>query len=1786
MSLRSLTTQEEFVRGSVDLNLHRRADGTIENTPDNLFPNQYGIEPGTDGEPAEWDLSWGIEKVIAYHVRVSRPGSPRRASMTQQTTSPFPASEGSWTGQQPWVPGARPAATEGINAKPRAPEAEAVPFATRGYEAGTYAYAWGVSSEFGPTTPTGPRTFTLLTGEYPIVPIPESFPAGTKTWDIYMTRKNGSQMFLQRRIPINRLRPGGDYRLYGSWRNRGRPPATNKSGVGSPPAPRKNHDYLVMDSHHDILKGTYRPAVLVKNDRGVSLASTLGRGEKIKGSKVRTKVAGPGVQPSAAAAYSGELSGRPDPRDVRPSGKRLDREYLGQEIDFEESRLVSLINAERDRCELPTLVINAALNRAAENGTDPEEEGYQGRVDFSESGGNAKEVYSYLRDNSDALDGEYEAVGVARKENEYGWHWRVLLGDDPELPELDADAAYSCEKIPVEHVTEDGTVYSSEVQFADARLSFSLVSNNQMHYSYNGSFNDAVTTLMQRLDGMGPVSVKPGGGQVAITDGALDGAMARTYSDGRIILDSSVFNSATRNARFSAVGHEGLHGLGFDHVSVPSMLNTPIIINRTSNHESPTSYDTSEYRAVYGVSGGGGGGGGGGGSGSGSENPDPDNTEIRNPKQKKPDGTTETAPTEPPPPEPAEPQFHYEWIEGQYREKTALFLRTPKIVLKNGGRGPGGLQYTYLIQHESDTGIVTWYRAYPKRGTLGTAGFFDDFGAFEKGIEVNLYAEEGAQGKSVGLVQEDPPTEDTTIIEAPDPSSAPDEISKGGSEVMPAGKYLVGVQGVLESGALTRESEPRSVTIATGEMMKVTPKATVNLITDAEFSRLDANGEPEEWAGANLAAPAYSSVEEGVLTLGRNVASAVGPLRNSRRFPADPDGVITLTGFVGLSRTSAGTDARVVVRQLDEAGADLATITAHSVSGVGETFFKVKLGVGGTALDPATSTVIVSPRLVGTAINAEATFRKLRAVPFATDVRDWDPEEQTFDTDPDHPLAAGSFVAFGPPPSTGGPVTEPEPPVEVVGFDGGIVPAGWTEIGTGTGGVQAAAALFGTHGYRSSDLNMNARRWRYIDKTFSALSGNFFALRALYKFFTAPTVGSIEMHAVRTLSEGSVASLVVRDTGALDLLLSTASGTVGPLRVLSGIRGGTELDIEVQVVTGKNGAVSVLAGLDGSKRRPLLTRNVDFGTRRANRAQPGVVGSYPTTCRYDLAFDQVVITQRGDVLDRERPAVPTGYTPPPTDRPLKPFAPAWAAKVARSSGATVVPIQDNGHRYAAVNAGTSGPNEPAFPTAGGSTVRDNAGLAAVARSTAYALGASVLKPGGILDDAEWYEVTTPGTTDVAAPAYTNVEGGVVNDGTAVLTARKTVVWKEAGGHYRSFDPDGETTGQLYVFVNRGDASQADPAVIPLLEDRQPVRPGLSYGLSVFSRWSVLTEQVAPGVRVWLESDEPDRPPILASSLKEMQGEREWHPVTREDDYISFSVPLEGGYHHARFEAVLTPGVYVFDSWNLTEGAFPAFGDRDVKRGYGRALTGSGEWVMDLVPELNDTTIQPGQFVSEVGVKKAPDENGLGVLTAAFSTSGDRISYGPYSGPSSRPYRYMKAAVTLTSNGRNGAEIPAGGVFSRTWTPLPVLLRSDNSHFPGIAWVGPDLVYEEYTDAEFARVGGRIQRVPLSDAIGRLRNVAVKVGSEAARQEIAAMASEGEFVLEVPLAGGKVAGESYRVVFGGQPDFGPSGTSGRIHDGHRLHDATFTVEEFQVLERAPLQPPMLPISSGVPQLAGA
>lgn len=871
---------------------------------------------------------------------------------------------------------------------------------------------------------------------------------------------------------------------------------------------------------------------------------------------------------------------------------------------------------------------------------------------------------------------------------------------------------------------------------------------------------------------------------------------------------------------------------------------------------------------------------------------------------------------------------------------------------------------------------------------------------------------------------------------------------------------------------------------------------------------------------------------DGVLTIETAAPTSTLPRFDSAKVPVEQGTVLRAAGSLGVTRIPAGS-AQAVLREYDDAGAFVRDTVLADLTQIGEVEFGRNFGPGGTAYAATSTQVAILLRMSGASANLTMQAKHLKLLPFASDLRKYEfaaagsGEADNPDAAPLTPVSASSFVAYGPPPlPPGGDLPEEEPPVEIVGFENGSWSAGWVEFlsGGATASIDAAAAIHGTLGAHFTDPGAGSGV-AFRRKTFDSMDGLSFGLRKLIRVPQRPTHGYVTlMRILNTIATQAFVSIRYHSDGRLVLIVFyPAKNLLSGVNLLEGVESGSTIDLE-GVVTGlnsKNGLVSVGVGLNGEPRQSVYYEgNIDYRGYFAKTGEVGVAAASDSRARWDLHYDQVVVTKSGDVLNRERPPAPSGFVPPPPDRPRRALL-TRTPSTTYAVGDERVPTPYNGHAYVvASQTGPTGTAEPTWPTASGATV---------------------------------------------------VDGGVT--------------WKEAGTSYREFDPDGERGNQAYVFVAPGEG----PVTADVLDRPIAVKPGATYPLSVFSRWSVFGD-AAPGVKVWLEGDGVE--PLLAASLGEMAGTRGWHPTGDEDDSVTFTVPAleyDGSkplpsYSRARIEATLTEGVYVFQDPAFSQGPLSGFFARDAKRGYGRATTGEIAAILPTFPEAYGAGLDSGVFWSELGVKLASDidavtdpNDGVDVF---FSTSRDGVLFGPEETVRDAVVTdaYLRIRAVLTGNGRDGPVIPSGGIFLRTWSPLAVLLRPDGSHFPGVAYVDERIYATTYPDAEVARVGGRHQTVETTGDIGRIYDVRIGATTEAAMQEIDRLSLSDELVLELPKAGGTVGGVAYLVRLRGRTKFDPGGLI-LVNGEHRQMRGIATVEEAEILEAAVLPGPRTNLVAG-------
>lgn len=469
MPLISITSPAQMLLASMTEDMSWDVNGNLTLLPDNLWPNQYLTEEGEDGLPAGHAFEGMPMRIVGYHVNVSRPGDPRRSSMRRQTTAFLPAENALWTSQAPWVPG--PKSVPRSKRKPPPPDVDVIPSANKGFEGGPYAWAYGFSNQrHDSTTTTGWRHFDLATGEVPVFPVPESFSKGARYWDIYITKKGPAGGVADTKtgallisVPVSSLKPGGTYTYKGSPQRTGKVPKKNESGVPVVRKPREPAHFREVPAQLGLAEGVWRLAVQLANGRGAGLLSTPSSPHVVRGDTVRRRIGEDGTSFGDALAVLGGGTGRsrgdggreagipsraPEFHDAE--GKRASSPYAlaggvyaGEEVDFEEGRLLALINERRREAALRDLSLDRDLNRTAYRavgGSCPEPD-YAGASAFGET--ETERLSTSDDSGEDALlgldevlflDGGFEAVGVARELKAPGiYEWVVVYGDSDPL---------------------------------------------------------------------------------------------------------------------------------------------------------------------------------------------------------------------------------------------------------------------------------------------------------------------------------------------------------------------------------------------------------------------------------------------------------------------------------------------------------------------------------------------------------------------------------------------------------------------------------------------------------------------------------------------------------------------------------------------------------------------------------------------------------------------------------------------------------------------------------------------------------------------------------------------------------------------------------------------------------------------------------------------------------------------------------------------------------------------------------------------------------------------------------------------------------------------------------------------------------------------------------------------------------------------------------------------------------------------------------------------------------
>lgn len=203
---------------------------------------------------------------------------------------------------------------------------------------------------------------------------------------------------------------------------------------------------------------------------------------------------------------------------------------------------------------------------------------------------------------------------------------------------------------------------------------------------------------------------------------------------------------------------------------------------------------------------------------------------------------------------------------------------------------PRGYRFVPWVQMDG-----VWYYAIDTRSPYPQIGFGRGWLDSRYHVPIYGYTQENAPpGCRIVLVQAEPPFEDTTGIEAPDPAEAIDAPTTYGSQVPVAGDYLSAVA-LSQNGRPGRVSPPSArFTLNGSQIFRVIPPKRVNILPNAELSERDAANNPRSWTiNAAMAGGAYAidDPEPGVLRLSTN-----GPISGTTSGDS-PNAITSVAGF-------------------------------------------------------------------------------------------------------------------------------------------------------------------------------------------------------------------------------------------------------------------------------------------------------------------------------------------------------------------------------------------------------------------------------------------------------------------------------------------------------------------------------------------------------------------------------------------------------------------------------------------------------------------------------------------------------------------------------------------------------------------------------------------------------------------------------------------------------------------------------------------------------------------------
>lgn len=1123
-------------------------------------------------------------------------------------------------------------------------------------------------------------------------------------------------------------------------------------------------------------------------------------------------------------------------------------------------------------------------------------------------------------------------------------------------------------------------------------------------------------------------------------------------------------------------------------------------------------------------------------------------------------------------------------------------------------------------------GIGAWYYAYIPFSTKG--GQFS-FGR-TKSVDIYGYLEEKfPKGLKVALATAELPEEDGTAIEAPDPAEGPDTPRPVGlsSDRGQPSTVLLGIAPVDAQGGEGPISQITSVSLLAAQTYKIRPQPTVGVLRNAEFSERGSDGRPADWTFTNVTA-ANSPASEGALTLKQATSISTNlPFAVSKPYPINADLTMIFVGAAVVTRRTTGS-ARLVIEQLDDAGVVQATTTLLNTTGGYSTLGRdgFRMGPGGTAWNTLATQVRYRVELsigADASGNLDAYFENLQMFPFNTPVRKWEKLPGTtdnFSPSPAVPHPTGSDFGVGAPAVPTGGTPAQTTPLSVVDFASGVWPAGWVTT-TNNGGViaiESAAAMFGTNGVRAQNDTQGTRARASV--IYDAGAGHSsLAIRMPLRQVRAVTRGNQALHRIFDDDNNAVAQIMVNYKKQYSLQVLNASGKVvnSPPAFLTGANG-EEFDMEL-IVDGAgtaNGSVRVGISTFGSPREFVTEVSGVNLTSRLLRYAGGLASTESdATAKWTYHFDQIVVTEGGDILDREMPVAATGAAAEDPDRPWVAATPLLSPSADGSN--TITPSRTAASMSVRVVKGSTVAADrevlrfnPAaniladFHVMTGDTYRFRV------RSAAGVLTTIATGSLSVTDDFRVeLEVDSANSATAVIHAYLWRTGqrrrrlaSFTSDQTGVsittaafggtvahpeLTLSERVIWPDTSRTFRELDENGDPINQLYIFVLPGKRGLYG------LSTTEPinVNPGQVYTVAVQTRHTCILENLDepadscyPG-RIVLKGE--GKTPLDVGSPFDstggLIGEVDWSGT---DHFISFTVPAledadDPGYTTAEVDPGDTgSGVYVFQEGLFAKGNLTTQALRDAARGWARETNGSFRVTIDTQMDYMELTPSFARRWASGGAIQGSLELPAGNFLENITVRSGPTNAGPWSPevanfdlvPSNRCFQVYGE---LVSDGTEAGAPTIGpkGAFLELWPSVAIVLDENRESPPGFAIIGdtpPDYTRADY---DVRLVGGRPFAAEITDDIDRLPAFRFAVFNETAARWALELTPNDELYIPAPYARGN--GRLFRVRFANVlevPEW--LWIMPKVLDGERRIEAVFEVPWAIIEESSPLTPPRI------------